>query len=126
MTHYSLRIAHLSAAGKFLDRPLSQSGLSYHRRRERHRPGDGAPAERARRTPGAVGHPGVIHCAGILRTGRFEQIDLDTHQRLIEINLFGAVNVAQASLPNLRDTRGSLILMSSTSSFVGTPEFNRC
>lgn len=67
---------------------------------------------------------GVIHSAGILRTGPFESLDIATHQRTIEVDLFGAVAVAYASLPYLKQSRGSLIFLGSGSAFWGTAEFN--
>jgi short-subunit dehydrogenase len=66
---------------------------------------------------------GVIHAAGILRTGLFEQIDLETHLRTININLIGTLIVARESLPHLKATRGSMILMGSVSAFYGAPEY---
>ncbi|MCQ3929251.1 MAG: short-chain dehydrogenase [Chloroflexi bacterium] len=67
---------------------------------------------------------GVIHSAGILRTGPFESLDIDTHRRTIEIDLFGAVAVAYAALPYLKQSHGSLIFLGSGSAFWGTAEFN--
>ncbi len=66
---------------------------------------------------------GVIHSAGVLRTGAFEAIDPAAHRRIVDINLFGTIHVAHALLPHLRQTRGSLVLLGSTSAFYGTPEF---
>lgn len=67
---------------------------------------------------------GVIHSAGILRTGSFESLDIETHRRTIEIDLFGAVAVAHAALPYLKQSQGSLIFLGSGSAFWGTAEFN--
>jgi NADP-dependent 3-hydroxy acid dehydrogenase YdfG len=36
---------------------------------------------------------GVIHCAGVLRTGLFEEIGLEAHQEIIAVNLIGTLNV---------------------------------
>jgi short-subunit dehydrogenase len=69
------------------------------------------------------GLDGVIHSAGLLRTGLFEAIDLDFQRRMIEVNLFGSVAVAYAALPHLRQTRGTLIFLGSTGGFYGSPEF---
>ncbi len=67
---------------------------------------------------------GVIHSAGILRTGPFQSLDVPTHRRTIEVDLFGAVAVAYAALPHLKQSRGSLIFLGSGSAFWGTAEFN--
>jgi short-subunit dehydrogenase len=67
---------------------------------------------------------GLVHCAGILRTGLFERLTIEVHRKTVEVNLFGTLAVAHAALPYLRGTRGSLILMGSTSAFNGPPEFN--
>jgi NAD(P)-dependent dehydrogenase (short-subunit alcohol dehydrogenase family) len=66
---------------------------------------------------------GVIHAAGIMHTGPFEAIPPAAHRRLIDINLFGTVLVAQTAVAALRATRGSLVLLSSISAFYGPPEF---
>lgn len=69
------------------------------------------------------GLDGVIHCAGILSTGRFEDIDRERHQRIIEVNLGGTLAVAHAALPFLRQSGGSLVLLASVSAFYGPPEY---
>lgn len=66
---------------------------------------------------------GVIHSAGILRIGNFENTDLETHRRTININLFGTVAVAHAVIPYLKLTRGALMLLCSVSAFYGVPEY---
>ncbi|MDX1992623.1 MAG: SDR family oxidoreductase [bacterium] len=69
------------------------------------------------------GLDGVIHCAGILHTGLFEQIDRERHQRMVEVNLGGTLAVAHAALPFLRESKGSLVMMGSVSGFYGPPEY---
>lgn len=66
---------------------------------------------------------GVLHSAGILRTGLFEEIPLQEHCRMVDVNLKGTLIIAYHTLPLLKITRGSLILMASGSAFYGTPEF---
>jgi 3-dehydrosphinganine reductase len=66
---------------------------------------------------------GVIHAAGILRTGLFEQVDLETHLRTININLIGTLIVVREVLAHLKASRGSLILMGSIAAFYGPPEY---
>lgn len=65
----------------------------------------------------------VIHCAGILHTGLFEAISPERHRQTVAVNLTGTLNIAQATLPLLRRTKGSLILVASVSAFYGPPEF---
>lgn len=67
---------------------------------------------------------GVVHSAGILRTGLFEAIPAEEHRRSVEVNLVGTMAVAHAALPHLRKTRGSLVLLASSSAFYGPPEFS--
>jgi short-subunit dehydrogenase len=66
---------------------------------------------------------GVIHAAGILNAGLFDQKDLDSHRRVVEVNLFGTMNVAYAALPHLKATRGSIVMVASSSAFYGGPEY---
>ena len=66
---------------------------------------------------------GVIHCAAILRTGMFEGMPANEHLALIAVNLGGTALLAQAALPYLRKSRGSLILLGSISAFIASPEF---
>jgi short-subunit dehydrogenase len=66
---------------------------------------------------------GVVHSAGILRAGLFEEIDLQSHCRVIEVNLTGTVAVAYASLPYLKASRGSLVMLASTAAAYGSPEY---
>jgi short-subunit dehydrogenase len=66
---------------------------------------------------------GVVHCAGIMKTGLFDTIPLEAHRRIIEVNSIGTVNVAYTVLPFLKQTRGSLVMMGSSSAFYGAPEY---
>lgn len=70
------------------------------------------------------GLDGVIHAAGILRAGLFGQVALEDHRRTLEVNLFGTVNLAHAALPHLKQSGGSLILLSSVSAYYGAPEYS--
>lgn len=66
---------------------------------------------------------GVIHSAGVLATGLFQEIPLARQTAVIQVNLIGTLNIAHAVLPRLAQTFGSLILLSSTSAFYGPPEY---
>jgi short-subunit dehydrogenase len=67
---------------------------------------------------------GVVHSAGIMHTGVLDQIPIEAHRRLVEVNLFGSIAIAHAAIPHLRVARGSLVFMASTAGYFGTPEFN--
>jgi short-subunit dehydrogenase len=69
------------------------------------------------------GIDGMFHAAGILNAGLFEQVEVEAHRQVAEVNLFGTINVAHAVLPCLRQSRGSLVLMASSSAFYGPPEY---
>lgn len=66
---------------------------------------------------------GLIHSAGVIRTGPFADVSLNDHQRIIAVNLLGSLNVAHAAIPHVRSTRGSLVFLSSISAFYGPPEY---
>jgi short-subunit dehydrogenase len=66
---------------------------------------------------------GMIHSAALLYTGMFADMPLAEHARLVNVNLAGTVAVVHAALPQLKATRGALVLLSSVSSFLPSPEF---
>jgi NAD(P)-dependent dehydrogenase (short-subunit alcohol dehydrogenase family) len=56
----------------------------------------------------------VFHAAGVLRRNeKLEETDLATWERDVAINLTGAYLVSRLSIPHLRESRGTLILVSS-------------
>jgi NAD(P)-dependent dehydrogenase (short-subunit alcohol dehydrogenase family) len=64
---------------------------------------------------------GVIQFAGIGLRGFFEDLTLDEVRRVFEVNVFGAMAVAQAVLPHMRkNRRGRLIFVSSAAGRMGT------
>jgi len=65
----------------------------------------------------------VIHCAGIAHVGLFSELDISQHQRMVNVNLTGTLNIAHAAIPSLKNTHGTLILVASSSSFYGPPDF---
>jgi 3-dehydrosphinganine reductase len=65
----------------------------------------------------------VIHCAGVLKTGRFEQVSAAQHAKTAAINLTGTFHVVHATLPYLHQTRGHVVMIASVSAFYGPPEF---
>ena len=66
---------------------------------------------------------GVVHAAGILRTDRFDEQAVEAQLAMVNVNLMGSVHVAQAVIPLLKQSQGSLIFMASTAAFYGPPEF---
>ena len=57
----------------------------------------------------------VINTAGLLQIGKLESMTEDDILRLINTDYTGAVNLTKASLPYLTETKGSLILFTSSS-----------
>jgi len=65
----------------------------------------------------------LFNCAGILRMGMFDQIDINTQKKIIDINVNGIFNSISCCLPVLKRTKNSRILnMSSASAVYGVPE----
>lgn len=65
----------------------------------------------------------LFNCAGILRFGRFEDISLAEHNRIIAINVQGVLNCCYAALPFLKRTPGAQVLnMGSASGLYGVPQ----
>lgn len=55
----------------------------------------------------------VIANAGITHLGRFADTDVEVIRRVMDVNLFGAVNITKAALPSLVERRGQIVVMSS-------------
>ena len=65
----------------------------------------------------------LINNAGILRSGRFPDIDITAQQRMIDINCKGVTNGCHAAYPALRDTPGATVInLCSASAIYGQPE----
>ena len=60
--------------------------------------------------------------AGYSVMGRIEDISLAHWKRQFDVNVFGLVGTALAALPELRKTRGRLVLIGSVAAFVTTPK----
>ena len=64
----------------------------------------------------------LVNNAGVLSSGRFEELDATAHQRMIDINIRGLTDVAQLAFPLLRDTPGAVLVnLCSASSIHGVP-----
>lgn len=69
----------------------------------------------------------LFNCAGILKMGQFEEINLSLHHKIIDINVNGVVNGVDASLDALKATakqhgEARIISMASASAVYGMPE----
>ena len=65
----------------------------------------------------------MINNAGILRAGRFDEMDLGGHLKEIDINTKGVVNGLHAAFPYLRSTPGSVVVnLASASAIYGQAE----
>ena len=65
----------------------------------------------------------MINNAGILRAGRFEEMDLGGHFKEIDINTKGVVNGLYAAFPYLQSTRNSVVVnLASASAIYGQAE----
>lgn len=67
----------------------------------------------------------LVNNAGILYSGRFENIGLQQHLNLININLNGVVNGCHSALPYLKQTPQSRVInLSSASAIYGQPNLS--
>ena len=75
----------------------------------------------AERTGGTMGV--LFNNAGILSMGRFEDIPLERHHEIIDVNVGGSINTIMAALDVLKATDGARIIStSSASALYGVPE----
>ena len=74
-------------------------------------------------TVAASGHVlrGVVSNAGIAVGGPLEFLPVDELRRIFEINVFGAMELAQAFLAQLRSSRGRLVFVGSISGRLAVP-----
>jgi NAD(P)-dependent dehydrogenase (short-subunit alcohol dehydrogenase family) len=59
----------------------------------------------------------VVNNAGISHRSAFASTDPAVLRRVVEVNLFGSVNVTRAALPHLRRSRGLIVAISSVAGF---------
>jgi NAD(P)-dependent dehydrogenase (short-subunit alcohol dehydrogenase family) len=64
---------------------------------------------------------GLVNNAGIAVAGPLEFLPVDELRRIFEINVFGALEVSQAFLPQLRAQRGRLVFVGSISGRLAFP-----
>lgn len=63
----------------------------------------------------------LCNIAGLIRTARTHECDLDTWRHVLDVNLTGTFLVTRAALPHLIASKGSVVNAASTSSFFGHP-----
>ena len=65
----------------------------------------------------------LINNAGVLSSGRFEEIALQTQRRIVDVNVYGVMAGLHTAFPYLRGTRGSQVVnLCSASAIYGQPE----
>jgi len=79
-----------------------------------------AEAARAVEASGIPLH-GIVNNAGIAVAGPLEYLPVDELRRQFEVNVFGAIAVTQAFLPQLRAARGRIVFVSSVSGTLAPP-----
>lgn len=66
----------------------------------------------------------LFNCAGLLRIGRFEDISLADHARIMQVNVLGMMQVTYAAFAYLKATPGAQVInMGSASGVYGVPQF---
>ena len=63
----------------------------------------------------------LANIAGLLRTSRTHECDLETWNRIIGVNLTGTFLMCRAALPHLISSKGSIVNAASTASTFGHP-----
>lgn len=74
-----------------------------------------------RASTGEIGLNGLINNAGIAVGGPLEAVSDALLRKQFDVNLFGAIAVARAAMPLLRQGRGRIVLMSSISGRIAVP-----
>lgn len=70
---------------------------------------------------GGAGLAGLVNNAGIGVGGPLEFLPLDELRRVLEVNVVGVLAVTQAFLPLLREARGRVVIVGSSSGILATP-----
>lgn len=63
----------------------------------------------------------VVNVAGIDQFRRFEDLELETWQRHLDVNLTGPMLVSQAALPHLRESKGNIVTIASVAGLRAQP-----
>lgn len=66
----------------------------------------------------------LFNCAGVLTTGKFEEIPLETHHTITRVNVEGVLSCTHQAFKWLKATPGAhVVSMASASAVYGTPEY---
>lgn len=80
-------------------------------------PADVADADEVRaavdRLADGVGIDAVVHAAGVVQVGAFEDVPTDLFEAVVRTNLHGTATIARATLPWLEESRGVLVVLGS-------------
>ena len=57
----------------------------------------------------------IVNTAGLLRMGKLSEREIDDIEREINVNYLGSINVAKAAIPYLQETKGCILLFTSSS-----------
>jgi short-subunit dehydrogenase len=67
----------------------------------------------------------LFNNAGLLKFGRYEDVDIAIHNKIVDVNVKGIMTCTHCAIPYLKSTPGShLINMASTSAIYGIPELS--
>jgi len=68
-------------------------------------------------TADAGGVDVLVNNAGVTHVSAFADTDVDVLRRVVDVNLFGAVNLTSVALPTLLARRGQIVVLSSVAGF---------
>ncbi len=63
----------------------------------------------------------VFNVAGLTRIGAFAETSLEAFEKIMDVNFWGVVRMSKAFLPQLEETKGGLVNISSLFGLVGFP-----
>lgn len=63
----------------------------------------------------------IFNVAGIARVGTFDETPLSSFETVMDVNFYGVVRMSKAFLPQLKETRGGLVNISSIFGIIGFP-----
>ena len=63
----------------------------------------------------------VFNNAGLTRVGTFDEMPLTSFEKVMDVNFWGVVRMSKAFLPQLKETKGGLVNISSVFGLIGFP-----
>lgn len=63
----------------------------------------------------------LVNNAGVTMKSPFELLEPEVFRQVVDVNLLGSAFMSHACLPHIRETRGSLVFISSIAGLVGLP-----